>query len=283
VQDTCAIDANGQAKTSPGLTCKTIKDNFPNSASGVYWIKPDANEAFQVFCDMDYYGGGWTLVEMIGSNLNNRNGESYPDLGDKENKLKDSGLNFGAYAPTESASLGSHRVNAIWAVHGERTVIRTRHSRNSQRGGCTEYWLQRLNVDSDWDLFHAIRDTRDWTTLDKKSAYTGNRAYRWGVDQSGTTIENFRVQMDGCYPADASPGFYNKDRHHLIGSLNTWNAGMYWWDAHQITTQGRFTVEVSRHGIFGDVNAGCTWMFVFNADRTQSFCRTDVRSFVLVK
>ena len=82
----------------------------------------------------------------------------------------------------------------------------------------------------------------------------------------------------------------------------------------------------SRHGIFGDVNAGCTcksevlfrggrelWftllfhqrakclldhaddtvlrsflfiitgMFVFNADRTQSFCRTDVRSFVLVK
>ena len=153
-------------------------------------------------------------MEMIGSNLNNRNGESYPDLGDKENKLKDSGLNFGAYAPTESASLGSHRVNAIWAVHGERTVIRTRHSRNSQRGGvslqeagrdvggkehsrmqgrvalhacslsvcmlslltcitfcpslkCTEYWLQRLNVDSDWDLFHAIRDTRDceWGNL----------------------------------------------------------------------------------------------------------------------
>ena len=80
---------------------------------------------------------------MIGSNLDNTNGDTYPDLGQQETKLVEAGINFNAYAFTESASLGKHRANAIWAVHGEQTVIRTRHSRTNSRGGVsllTERW-----------------------------------------------------------------------------------------------------------------------------------------------
>jgi hypothetical protein len=136
---------------------------------------------------------------MIGSNLDNSNGASYPDIGSRETELRDRGLNFGVWSPVDSASLGRHRVNAIWAVHGERTLMRTRHSRTNHQGGvrfalhafledrvyshhlfllqrgstfhppsplqCTEFWFQRLNVEEKWDLFHAIRDTRDCMSL----------------------------------------------------------------------------------------------------------------------
>jgi UDP-3-O-[3-hydroxymyristoyl] glucosamine N-acyltransferase len=54
----------------PATSCKTILDTGLSTGSGTYSIDPDGtggNAAFDVYCDMDFDGGGWTNV---GYNVN---------------------------------------------------------------------------------------------------------------------------------------------------------------------------------------------------------------------
>ncbi|XP_078366384.1 uncharacterized protein LOC144650552 [Oculina patagonica] len=47
-------------------SCAEIHQDFPHTASGYYWVKIGNSEA-QVYCDMENYGGGWTLAVSISS------------------------------------------------------------------------------------------------------------------------------------------------------------------------------------------------------------------------
>jgi hypothetical protein len=55
----------GKSKERAGLSCKEILDVGCPVASGMYWINPNGgstDDAFEVFCDMETDGGGWTKV-----------------------------------------------------------------------------------------------------------------------------------------------------------------------------------------------------------------------------
>jgi hypothetical protein len=43
-------------------SCQEIKTAYPTAPSGAYSINPSAADSVAVYCDMDYSGGGWTLI-----------------------------------------------------------------------------------------------------------------------------------------------------------------------------------------------------------------------------
>ena len=51
----------GNSQTNPARSAAQIKSYNPTAQSGLYWIT-DGTATQQVYCDMDYDGGGWMLV-----------------------------------------------------------------------------------------------------------------------------------------------------------------------------------------------------------------------------
>ena len=126
--------AEDSAKSLPFKSCKEIKTNLSNSNSGVYWIKLNISDGsskasitltLPVYCDMETYGGGWTLVYSYTFT-------NYDDFFDASNAVTpcpswpavDKNVETSTVAPQNESRLGALAYD-LWQYIGEEFLIKS--------------------------------------------------------------------------------------------------------------------------------------------------------------
>lgn len=268
--------SNAVNKVCSYMTCKEIKDKTKTTTSGKYAIKPKGwtKEPFEVWCDMKRDGGGWTLTEMHTNGWNNNpRGRMMPDNGANVDKLLSDGDNFDRYRDQNNgdyASMGSEKIMAIYHSYGGDTILRswTKGKYFNNHGTPVNFYYQKKKPTSDWNIMHAIRNTKLWSGSTHSS-----RA--WSSANDGFKM----TYKDPAFDSDSS--VYDPVRNVIKNQRG--NRGyMYYWEEHTIHGNSGKSYRVSRHGIPGDPFGGCQWNFYFwggDGQRSHIHCDRGRKAF----
>ncbi|MDD5213818.1 MAG: fibrinogen-like YCDxxxxGGGW domain-containing protein, partial [Candidatus Gracilibacteria bacterium] len=204
-------------QTNPGLSCLDILSKGGNIGNGIYWIKPDTNPTFQVYCDMTTDGGGWTLIAKTFANTNDA--------------LTGSVGNVYDYNSSTFTKLSDLNINSILSTNsGQRYFMGTGIS-------LTTYWKV---VDNTF-IWDSLGNTNNGTTaataktyISKTgitgtyyasyrpvypSGYYGAGVHYWGY-RNGTSAGyagTNAIRTAGC------PGYLTYQGNNLLGSGNCYS------------------------------------------------------------
>ncbi len=105
-------------------SCQDLLDQYSEAETGVYWIDPDGDDAFETLCEMDTDGGGWTLImtlvddERLLSNDVASNMWQYTG----ENRWADTST-FGDLYTSTTAQIGDYKNRAYWSLSASNVLM----------------------------------------------------------------------------------------------------------------------------------------------------------------
>ena len=236
---------------SPGKSCKDIITLVPASNTGTYWIDPDGSSgglaAFQVYCDMQTDGGGWTLVgKTAGLAHNADNGQLD---GHDATRWKDKQYLGNTKDLTSGTALG-----AAYESVPFRDFMMVGMNDASRKLA----WRMNETFTSLWSVFTsgATKTTTtvlvgSFKTLDwRPGCGTGN-----GPDSTGPQFYGFNVKADD---SSTSPGLFNGFKTGWCSALAGWgrnnNTGDYTGGGLGADCQGK-GMQMGRH--YWGYGSGC--------------------------
>jgi hypothetical protein len=175
------------------------------------------------------------------------------------------------YSPLSTHTLGRDKINAIWKEHAFSTTLKVYQSHKAGSGmpaqsdngnGCLVWFYQKMKYgnsydstsDTSFDLWLAIRDTRQWGGPIE------------GGDAVGASDSWKGAYKHACW---STTNNYNQDTNQISSSALSY---MKYWEIYDHVGSDGNTYKTSRHGMPGDPDSGCVWTHIFNngADGTPS-------------
>ena len=218
------------------------------TTDGVYWLKPNPSiAAFQVYCDMTNFGGGWMIVSKWYQdapytvdeiyNANARNADSTYLLNGNQPNTK-----------STHSRLSRDQMNALWENSNHIARIWTTDGSNTTASPYGTYFQKKITNTSGFDFWNGHYSTRLWSdNLIQDISYIKVP----GTEYKLTSWEgNGNVFTDGTYTDFNQPSFSN---------------GPGWWDHFTVSAPNYGTIYATRHmGFYADITAGNQWLLTNN-------------------
>jgi hypothetical protein len=214
----------GSTASNPAENAMQILAAYPNAPSGLYWIRPTGwgGAAQQVYCDMDWHGGGWILVAS-----NNAGDTTIPAGNSRRNQI---------YELDRTGALGTPSPNSDYIIGSIINNIIFRSARIFAFGGIT-------HTDAAWQ----------WPTNGNAGNLGVSGAWVWDIPSSVTGVNRLTTPVarwDGvrCYGSTSDLA-----RYFLLDGVKADRInGGYSANDNQTTIGG-----VGVQGSSGDPTTGC--------------------------